>query len=238
MKIHIVSEKGGRSNNEDAVRGRRKNETYCFVLADGIGGQDCGEVASELAVNTILDCFKLQPDISSDTLYAYLEAAQHAIAEERAEDPSKRKMGTTAAVLVTDGKTAVWAHCGDSRLYRFRKNKIQEVTDDHSVAFASYLAGEIKYSDIRRSPDQNKLLRSLGSDSKFRPDVSEPLKLPSKSVFLLCSDGLWEYVDEDFMEHSLKKSSSPHDWIMRMLAERKKNAPPDADNYSAIAVFI
>lgn len=238
MKFALVSGKGGREINEDYIGRLKKNGMYCFVLADGLGGQEGGENASEIAANTILKCFDAQADMSGDIMYAYLEAAQNAISEKRNENPRLRKMGTTVVTLITDKNRAIWAHCGDSRLYRFKKHLIQEVTDDHSVAFASFLAGEIEYDDIRTSPDQNKLLRTIGDSAKFRPDISEVVKLEKKSSFLMCSDGFWEYVDEDYMEYSRKHSSTPKEWLQYMLDERKRNAPQNADNYSAIAIFV
>ncbi len=238
MRFALVTNKGGRENNEDTIGRLKKNGMYCFVLADGLGGHGGGETASSLAVSTILQCFDSQAGISQDIMYAYLEAAQNAILEKRGEDARTKKMSTTVAALVCDDNKAIWAHCGDSRLYRFKKHLIQEVTDDHSVAFASFMAGDIEYNDIRISPDQNKLIRTLGDGSKFKPDISPVAQLEKKSSFLLCSDGFWEYVDEDFMEYSRKHSSSPREWLQYMLAERKRNAPADADNYSAIAIFI
>ena len=237
MRFALVSGKGGREINEDTVGRLKKNGMYCFVLADGLGGQNGGETASSLASSTILKCFDSQAEMSKDIVYAYMEAAQNAIIEKRKENSDMRKMGTTVVTLIIDGKRAIWAHCGDSRLYRFRKHLIQEVTDDHSVAFASFLAGDIEYDEIRTSPDQNKLLRTLGDGTKFRPDISDVVKLEKNACFLMCSDGFWDYVDEDFMEYSRKRSSTPKEWLQYMLDERKRNAPRDADNYSAIAVF-
>ena len=238
MHIARISGKGGREKNEDAIGRLRKNGMYCFVLADGLGGQGSGEVASALAVKTVLECFDAHAEVSEEIIYAYIEAAQNAIIEARLENPRYADMGTTITVLLTDEKNAVWAHCGDSRIYRFRKNKIQEITDDHSVAFASFLAKEISYNEIRTSPDQNRLLRSLSDGSKFRPDISELIKVDKKTAFLMCSDGFWEYVDEDYMEYTIKKARSPKEWLEDMLDERARLAPPDADNFSAIVVFI
>ncbi len=238
MRIAVVSDKGGRNINEDSVGRLKRDGIYCFVLADGLGGHGGGETASSVAVKTVLQCFDSQAEVSEDILYAYLEAAQNAIHEKRQENTALSKMSTTIIVLVTDGKKAVWAHCGDSRLYRFKGNLIQEVTDDHSVAFVSFVAGDIEYDDIRRSPDQNRLLRTLGDKSKFEPDIAKVQKINKKTSFLMCSDGFWEYVDEDYMEEARKQSSSPKEWLAGMLEERRKNAPVDCDNYSAIAVFI
>lgn len=238
MKIAVVSNKGGRQINEDAVGRLKRDGIYCFVLADGLGGHGGGENASAIASKTVLQCFDAQAEISADIMYAYLEAAQNAIHEKRQESTALSKMSTTINVLLTDGKKALWAHCGDSRLYRFKGHLIEEVTDDHSVAFASFMAGDIEYDEIRKSPDQNRLLRTLGDTAKFKPDISEVRKVNKKTSFLLCSDGFWEYVDEDFMEISRKSAQSPKEWLSVMLEERRRNAPDDCDNYSAIAVFI
>lgn len=238
MKIAKISKKGGREVNEDAVGMQQQNGIYCFMLADGLGGHGGGDVASELALRTINECFMAQADISYDIMYAYLEAAQHAITEKRAESAEFANIATTITVLLTDGVRAIWGHCGDSRIYRFKKHRIQEVTDDQSVAFTSFLAGDIKYSQIRYSPDQNKLLHSLSDGKKFKPIVSRITRLDKDSAFLMCSDGLWEYVTEKFMEKTRKKSLTPKEWLKLMLDERKRVAPPDADNYSAIAIFI
>ncbi len=238
MKIALITNKGGRENNEDAIGRARKDGIYCFVLADGLGGQGSGEVASQLAVDTILECFNSHAEISKDVIYAYLEAAQNAIIDGRSQNTKNANMATTVTLLLTDGKKAVWAHCGDSRIYRLRKHLIQEVTDDHSVAFATFKAGEIKYSEIRTSPDQNKLIRSLSDGSTFKPDISNVTKVDKHTTFLMCSDGFWEYVDEDYMEKTSKRATGPKDWISRMLAENRAKAPDNADNFSAIAVFI
>lgn len=238
MRFAVTTNKGGRENNEDSVGRLKINEKYCFVLADGMGGHEHGEIASELAVDTVLECFKSHPGISAELMYSYLEAAQNTIIEKRNSDPNYCNMGTTITALITDGRKAIWAHCGDSRIYRLQKHLIQEVTEDHSVAFMSFLAKEIRYSQIRFSPDQNKLLHSLSSGQTFKPQISDIVALPPKSSFLLCSDGFWEYVDEDFMEKTRKKSHTPREWLSVMLNERKRNAPPNADNYSAITIFI
>ena len=238
MRFAAVSEKGGRGKNEDALNVMKRGGIYCFVLADGLGGQGSGEVASRLAVKTVLECFAVQPEISAQTVHAYLQAAQNAICEERSASPQNANMATTITVLVSDGNEAVWAHCGDSRIYRFRKHLIQEITDDHSVAFASFMAGDISYDDIRVSPDQNKLLRTLSDGNKFRPDITGPVKVDKNTRFLMCSDGLWEYVHEDYMEKTMKKSRSPNQWLDGLLKIRDASAPADADNYSAIAIFV
>ena len=240
MREAKITNRGGREKNEDAIGRLVQDGIYCAVLADGLGGHSCGEVASRLAVDIILQCFKAQSEVSRDIMYAYLEAAQNAIIEEREASPEMRNMATTVAAIVTDGKNAVWAHCGDSRIYRFKRNKIQEVSEDHSVAFASFKAGDITYDEIRKSPDQNKLTRTLSNGEKFNPDISKVHKLSSNTVFLLCSDGLWEYVDEDFMEKSLKNSTGPAEWLKQLVDKRQKEAPIniEADNYSAIALFV
>ncbi len=238
MLFARVKGRGGREHNEDAVGNLIKGDMSCFVLADGLGGHGKGEVASELAVKTVLECFDAQAEVSKDMLYSYMEAAQNAIIDKRKEDPECAKMGTTLVVLLMNRDFAVWGHCGDSRIYRLKNKKIEEISNDHSVAFSSFMAGEISYDQIRTSPDQNRLLRSLSDGEKFIPDISDVTPIGKKTAFVLCSDGFWEYVDELFIMESLKKNKSAKEWLKVMLEERERKAPDNADNYSAITVIL
>ena len=81
-------------------------------------------------------------------------------------------------------------------------------------------------------------IRTISDGSKFRPEIKGPVKIDRDTRFLLCSDGLWEYVDERFMEKTIKRARTPRQWLGKLEERRDKRAPDDADNYSAIAVFI
>ncbi|MGN0465772.1 MAG: PP2C family protein-serine/threonine phosphatase [Lachnospiraceae bacterium] len=234
-----ISKRGGRLKNEDYIGQAHQGAISCYVVADGLGGHGSGEIASQTAVKAVLDCFVRRPEISQQMLKSYLDYAQNAIVQRKEKDESCKNMGTTIVVLITDGKKAVWGHLGDSRLYRLRKKLLYEITDDHSVAFVSYQIGEIPYySDIRNSPDQNKLLKILGEKEKYAPQISQVMSIDKHTKFLLCTDGFWKYVTEEDVEYTARKSKTEKEWLEKMTAIVEKNLTPTSDNYSAITVYF
>ena len=236
MKFTKITDKGGRLNNEDCIDTAVKDGICCFIAADGLGGHNSGEVASKLAADTIKSEFLKNAEVSQKAVENYLKSAQKAIENHRKKDRQSFDMATTAVVLVTDGAAAVWAHVGDSRLYRLDGGKIKEVTEDHSVAFDKFKSGIIKYADIRTSSDQNKLLATIGSRASFRPEISKLTKIGPRAAFLLCTDGFWEFVTEDDMEKAYKSSVSSEEWLDNMLQILDANKSEVNDNFSAIAI--
>lgn len=238
MRVASVTGKGGRKRNEDSIGKLKRNNIYCFVLADGLGGHGNGDIASGLAVESVLKSFAENAVISETALYGYMLSAQNTISTVREKEVSMRKMGTTLTVLVTDGKKAVWGNCGDSRIYKLNGTCITEISEDHSLVYSQYKRGEITYSQIRSASGKNMVLKSLGDEDYFKPEIHACENVQKGCKFLMCSDGLWALVTEEFMENSLKISTSPNEWIIRLTEERRKKAVENADNFSAIAVFI
>lgn len=238
MRAVSITNRGGRKNNEDSVRYANVGDLWCFVVCDGLGGQCCGEVASQLVAEEVCNSFKQNPKLSADSLYSYLESAVKLLGIERERDENKFNMSTTIVALVTDGKEAVWASCGDSRLYYISNSEIIRITDDHSVAFSEFQRGMITYDEIRKSPNQNRLLKCMNSIEYFDPDISKVQKLKESDSFLLCSDGFWEFVNESDIESTRKKSVSPKQWLQSMLEILHKNEIEKNDNYSAVVVIV
>jgi serine/threonine protein phosphatase PrpC len=218
-----------------------------FALADGLGGHGFGEAASALAVQSAVDAFADDPG----NLDLCFELGQQRIMEEQAASGNPHGMKTTLVVLrVLDGRVR-WGHIGDSRLYYFKKNKLIVRTLDHSVPQMLVATGEIKEREIRSHPDRNRLLRSMGVEwSSPRYQLGEELALVGDESFLLCSDGLWEWVDERQMAYALRRAKGPGDWLHRMDAYAAATAAKALragaagaagggrrDNYSAIAVW-
>ena len=141
MRIAVLSDKGGREYNEDFIGEKNVDNIHCFVLADGLGENGNGQSASKVAVNTVLECFESNPQITPNALRNYLDEAHKNVLKEGIKLGSS--ITTTIAVLTTDGNSAVWAHCGDSRIYKIKKCKIQEISDDHSQAFKLFLRDKI-----------------------------------------------------------------------------------------------
>ena len=236
-----VCDKGGRGHNEDYVARVENTDLCCYVVCDGLGGHRGGEVASETAAEAFVRSIGESDVIDADSVGRAAEFAQECLVNKfsGSSEPGL-KPRTTIAALIVSGKKAFICHAGDSRVYHFRGGAINSVTNDHSVAFLSYLSGEIEYSEIRKSPDQNRLIRSLGDSEKFNPEISEPINIQPGDAFLLCSDGFWEYVDEADIEKALKNSKTASRWLAKMVRVLNKNTKnaEENDNYSAITVFI
>ena len=252
----ILSSPGGRAVNEDACDAFRfgpdrfGREYFGWVLADGLGGHRGGETAARTAVEAIsryLAAPSAAPgsesasesgtSLSGQALDGALRSAQSAILAARQREPRLARMHTTAVLLVSDGLRARWAHLGDSRLYHFRAGRLAASTRDHSVSYLLHLAGDIPWSAIRDHEDRNRLLRSLGSEGTWKPDIlAQTLPLQPADAFLLCSDGFWEHVLEPEMETDLAATPTAEEWIRKMERRLLAKAPKGHDNYSAIAV--
>ncbi|MGH8728971.1 MAG: PP2C family protein-serine/threonine phosphatase, partial [Burkholderiales bacterium] len=134
---------------------------------------------------------------------------------------------------------AVWSHVGDSRLYFLRDRIIQFQTRDHTVSQALADAGKLSPDMIRFHAERNWLLKSLGhTDDPEAEPAPSLIALKRGDAFLLCSDGLWEYVTETEMQSDLPKSRSAADWLARLELRVVDRADGRGDNYSAIAVFV
>jgi serine/threonine protein phosphatase PrpC len=230
-----LSQPGGRAINEDACG----HGNGCWVVADGLGGHGGGEVASRLAVEALLAAAAAGPLTDPAALTAALGAAETAIHARQAQDLRLSRMRTTVAILASDGRTALWAHVGDTRLYHFRAGRLCAQTADHSVPQALVNAGEITPAEVRFHEDRNRLLRTLGNDRPLRPTLAAaPLTLVPGDAFLLCTDGFWDYVTEAEMEVALASATSADDWLRTMTAGLVERATPEHDNYSAIAVWV
>lgn len=238
MRSASITNRGGRENNEDFIKKAKAGELSLFVLCDGLGGHECGEVASELIATEVCRAFRENPRITEKSMREYLESAESLLEHERLMNPDRRSMSSTVTALITDGENAVWAHLGDSRIYRISGGEIVSVTHDHSVAYLEYESGLISYDDIRRSPNQNRLTKCLGARELFTPDIASATDLKAGDAFLMCSDGFWEYVTEKAVAETLKASDTPKEWLGSMLKLLNKNKTMHNDNYSAVAIMI
>ena len=233
-----LSHRGGRAYNQDCTAYSADRTRGCWVLADGLGGHAAGEIASCAASEAAIAAFDASPSLSTDALQAYITQAQHAVLDRQRAEPDHASMKTTLVVLAANEGEARWAHVGDSRLYAFHEGQVVAQTVDHSVPEALVAAGEITRAEIRDHPDRNRLLRALGKSGEIRATVSEARPIEPGDVFLLCSDGFWEYVLETEMETDLEATDSPDAWLAAMERRLLDRVPGDHDNYSALAVFV
>lgn len=235
-----LSRPGGRKVNEDAAKGLLMTESQgCWVVADGLGGHGGGDVASKIAVESIITAYADKPEFSAAQLNAMLDVAHQAIARGQQDADRISSMRSTAVVLMLQDAQAWWAHVGDSRLYHFAQGRKVHQTRDHSVPQVMVDAGDIAYDDIRHHEDRNRLTRSLGNRGKLRATIpDQPVEICKGDAFLLCTDGFWEFVTEAEMAIALANSASALEWLTRMEVILIGKAPPGHDNYTATAIFV
>lgn len=239
MEYTSFSNQGSREHNEDSCGVAIHGTSYCFVVADGLGGHGGGEVASKIAVDTVCSFFT-EHGYSDAFFSTALNMAQKAILLEQDKAHAISQMKTTIVILVIDDGQAYWAHVGDSRIYVFKNKKYKLRTIDHSVPQMLALSGEIAEYEIRFHPDRNRLMRVMGiKGEQPRFDCGKPFKNRGFQAFLLCTDGYWELIDEREMECLLRECATVEEWVIGMNRIVQKNgAGKDMDNYTAIAVWV
>ena len=235
----LLTNIGGRSNNEDNLGMMENNGDYFFVVADGLGGHDKGEIASQIAVQKSMETFCIKE--SDDFLGQAIMNAQQEIMDRQRREHKIGEMKTTYTCLHLAGNIAQWAHVGDSRVYYFDKHHMKKRTLDHSVPQMLAASRQIKEKEIRNHPDRNRLLRVMGADwEQPRYEIGPVIQLKvHKQAFLLCTDGFWELITEKEIEKCLKKAKDVNEWILSMekiVVENGKDT--EMDNYTAIGVFV
>jgi PPM family protein phosphatase len=240
LQISVMSRTGGRVTNEDAC-GFWSTPGACFcVVSDGAGGHGGGDVASRLAVRTVLTCFERAPESSGAAIQAALQWANQAIIHEQQNGPRLANMRATVVVLTVDTshRTACWGHLGDSRLYHLRNGRVATRTKDHSVVQKMVDAGYLRDQDLRKSQQRGRLFAALGQAENFEPAVElKPTPLMDGDAFLLCTDGCWEYVEETDLERTFGTAVTAEEWLRLLEARVLELGPKDQDNYSALAVW-
>jgi protein phosphatase len=196
------SDKGKvRRGNEDYYAGEKvKNKEYVFVVADGMGGHRAGDVASRLGTLTFVKHYKKLRKKKLPIMEAMnraVDKANGAILKKATADPRKRGMGTTfSAVIIADMKAYI-VHVGDSRIYLIRRDQILQLTTDHTFVGKMVEEGRITEDEARDHPQKNILYMSLGAREAFEPELSEYFDIQAGDVFIMCSDGLNNMVNDD-----------------------------------------
>lgn len=239
MEFYTYTNPGMREINEDSCGVSQYGNTYCFVVADGLGGHGKGEVASSLAVEKVCELF-MEKGFSKKFFDEAFKCVQQTILQKQYESRSMAQMKTTLVILVVHDGKADWAYIGDSRLYCFKNGCKKLRSLDHSVPQMLVMTGDIKESEIRHHPDRNRLMRVLGVQGEEpRYEVGENVKINGNMAFLLCTDGYWELIEDSDMETLLRTSESPEEWIKAMNLRIEQNGKGiDMDNYTSIAVWV
>ncbi len=211
LEFASLSDRGRvRANNEDACGhivpedpAELEEKGAVFVVADGMGGHRGGEIASQIAVRTILAFYAAHSDDNrSQALARAFREANQTIISESVADTALFGMGTTCTALAFQGDHVYYAHVGDSRAYILRQGRIAQITHDHSIVGEMVRSGIISDEDARHHPKRNVITKSLGAQQDTVADIpASPLPVEPGDTFLICSDGLTTYLsDEDIAD--------------------------------------
>lgn len=217
-----------RTNNEDAMgsfipnsRHQTRSHGYLFVVADGVGGLDLGEIASSTAVSSLLQEFgKAQGGAMLISLLPRLVQHANAAVHDRTLAPEFRgkKMATTAVACALRHDQAIISHVGDSRCYLVRKGVAKQITQDHTWVNEQRKMGVISASDVATSDSRHVLIRSLGPEMFVSPDTTA-LTIQAGDVLVLCSDGLHDEMPESTLA-AIVSQNKPIDEIAKELVAR------------------
>ncbi|MDR0275327.1 MAG: protein phosphatase 2C domain-containing protein [Burkholderiaceae bacterium] len=234
FSVFQLSRRGGREKNEDRMGYSYTRDTGIFVLADGMGGHPEGEVAAQIALQTLLDLFQrqAQPKIAApvDFLASGLLEAHHEIIRYASGKAMLDTPRTTVVAALVQDDLMYWVHCGDSRLYVVREGALVVRTRDHSYAEAQ-VQSNITASGISR----NVLYTCLGATIRPLFDVSGPMALKKGDKVMLCSDGLWGSLEESKIVRTL--SGLPvTEAVPSMVDEAIYAAGSRSDNVTVVAL--
>jgi PPM family protein phosphatase len=234
----------------DVGRLRRGNEDNfhvddangLFLVADGMGGHAAGEVASELAKQTLAEVLPrvLTQDPDESAVHIALRQsvllAHNRILQRCDEDPRKRGMGTTltCSVLASDGRCQV-AHIGDSRLYRYRGGLLEQLTHDHTWVQQEVDAGRLKPSAAPNHPLSHIVTRVLSDDVTPAVDIFTT-QANAGDLLLLCSDGLYNMTPNDKISQILREPADLPDQVEMLIAAA--NRAGGADNITVVLIRI
>ncbi|MCK5639909.1 MAG: serine/threonine-protein phosphatase [Gammaproteobacteria bacterium] len=239
MKFNIgqANRLGNRKNNQDRFLTVEKNGSILLIMADGMGGEEGGELAAEILVNTLQSEFNhVAPHITAPKNFIEhsLRKAHLNIINKGQEHEPPITPATTAVVCLIQNGEAIWGHIGDSRLYLFRDGLPIFRTRDHSLVEALYQQGSISRAEQETHPQRNQLTQCVGS--MFRePDLElgKATMLKEGDTLLLCSDGLWSAIEDAQIGLTLTTENMEN--AAQYLAEQaEKNSYPNSDNISVL----
>ena len=241
MKISLhpplsIHEIGQRDNQEDAIA---QWDNHLFVLCDGMGGHEKGEVASQTVCQSLTTWFEknVNPEDSftDDQLREAIEYAYQAL--DQYTDDSLRQMGTTLTLLYIGNNGVIAAHMGDSRIYHIRPDVgMLYQSRDHSLVFDLFQAGEITYEEMATYPQKNIVTRAMtpGEDNRMRPDIIHISDIQPEDYFYMCSDGMLEQMDNDQLVALLTSQLSDEEKRNKLIEPTKGNQ----DNHSAWIIHV
>lgn len=217
-----------REHNEDAWQAFP--EEGLFILADGMGGHNAGEIAADLAVKTLYEILMAKSNkISLKDAFKEVNRLIYKMGE---ESPAFSGMGTTLICLEFT-KEGLCSHVGDSRLYLYRDGKIKQITRDHSLVNELADLGTITSEEIELFPYKHVLTKAIGTNRFVEPEINE-ISYKDGDIFLLCSDGLTNYASDKEIESALRGMETLEEGAHKLVEVAKRNG--GGDNITVILV--
>jgi serine/threonine protein phosphatase PrpC len=240
IDVASISDRGlseKRPLNEDSYLADA--ERGIFVVADGVGGADAGEVASQTAVDVLNDAFRTQirdgEDVE-DLMELAIQRANSSIHQMASENPRFSMMATTVVALHLEGARATIGHVGDSRLYRLTPDgNLHRETEDHSIVEEEVRAGRMTPEQAANHPSKNVISRALGAENSVEADM-KVIEVEDGSAFLLCTDGITRHLSDNELRDLLSSGRKP-----KQLCEEMKQRCYERgaeDNLTAVVVQV
>lgn len=226
-----------RENNEDAFS-ISPEQDFCLA-ADGMGGAAAGEVASKIFAETAVEIFSDNTNPSEkEVLYRVQKAyssANEKILEHVVQYPSHRGMGCTAELLAFFDEGFILGHIGDSRTYRFRDGQLEQLTQDHTLVQQQLQEGLISFDQVKNHPMRNVIFRAVGVKEEITIDLLSG-KIYPEDLFLLCSDGLTDMIQDDQIQNILCADIDLNHKTERLIESAKTAG--GTDNITVVLVAI
>lgn len=204
-----------------------------FAVADGMGGHEAGEIASEITVNTLAE---LAPShLDAEGLTAAVEVANYNVMKAPRQGIGRDGMGTTLTAAMLEGERLLIAQVGDSRAYLLHKGHLQQITRDHSLMADLIEAGQITPEEARVHPNRSVITRAIGSDIHMRPDIYE-LNVDAGDRILLCSDGLSSMISNNAIESIMRRQSDAQHCADELVTAALENG--GADNVTVVVADV
>lgn len=240
FSVYQESHIGGRKNNQDRMGYSFTRDALLLLVADGMGGHILGEMAAQIAMQTIAALFQENATPYVKKPERFLEdsffAAHREIHRYRAINNLPETPRTTIVACLIQHNNAMWAHCGDSRLYWMRNGQILARTRDHSRIETLIAQGKVDASERETHPDRNKLFNCLGAPNMPIVEISRRASLQAGDIMLLCSDGLWSVLPDHELAQSLHSNTIVRA-VPELLTKATGIAGKTGDNVTALAMM-
>lgn len=215
-----------RLKNEDSYIINCEGKDKIFIVADGMGGHNAGEIASSEACRIVEQSILEAKGNIEDVLKNAVEKANRKIFIRSSENESMRGMGTTIDACVVRGENIYIAHVGDSRVYIVSEDGIRKITKDHSIVGMMVDAGTITEEEAKNHPQRNLITRAVGTNMTVEVDIVKEI-IHSDELVLMCTDGLSNMVARDDIFKIIKEHKNITDAVNALVAAAKKNGGDD-----------